>query len=299
MKFRKITNKEIHQSAVNLALRIPLAHRFYGVPRGGVPAALALSSRILGSFLVERPEDCDIIVDDIIESGITRQRYAKYNKPFVALFTKEISSSSLYGISLDPKEWVVFPWEGDVEHSAEDIPRRLLQFIGEDPNRGGLKETPARFLNAWKEWTDGYGKDPSEILKVFEDGAKDYDEFVIVKDIPVYSQCEHHLAMIFGTVAIGYIPDKHIIGLSKFSRLVNIFAKRLQVQERLTVQIAQAIQDNLKPKAVGVVLKCRHMCMESRGICTPGTITITSAMLGLLRDEPETRSEFLRLIGNE
>lgn len=179
--------------------------------------------------------------------------------------------------------------------SSWGIVEALIRMIGDDPHREGLKETPDRVVNAWKEWGSGYGKDPKSILKSFEDGAERYDQFVIVKDIPVYSMCEHHLASIFGTATIGYIPNGRIVGLSKFSRLVNIFARRLQVQERLTQQIALALQDELRPKAVAVVLKCRHLCMESRGICVPGTVTITSAMLGQARDEPECRAEFLRL----
>jgi GTP cyclohydrolase I len=185
-------------------------------------------------------------------------------------------------------------------YSDESIIQDLITLIGDDATRGGLHETPARVIKAWKHWGSGYGvtdDDVAKMLKTFEDGAEDYDQFVIVKDIPVYSTCEHHLATIFGTASIGYIPKKRIVGLSKFSRLVNVYARRLQVQERLTNQIAQAIQIHLEPKAVGVVLECRHMCMESRGIQTPGTITVTSAMLGQLRTEPETRAEFLRLMG--
>lgn len=161
--------------------------------------------------------------------------------------------------------------------------------------REGLQETPDRVAKAWSEWTSGYGKDPAEILKVFDDGAEKYDEMVVVKDIPIYSKCEHHLADIFGTCTIAYIPDRKIVGLSKLSRLADCFSRRLQVQERLTVQIADAIQDNLNPIGVGVVIKARHMCMESRGICQQGHHTITSALRGALKDNPETRAEFLAL----
>lgn len=185
-------------------------------------------------------------------------------------------------------------------YSDESVIQDLITIIGDNATREGLRETPTRVIKAWRHWGSGYSVTNDAIakmLKTFDDGAEDYDQFVIVTKIPVYSTCEHHLATIFGTASIGYIPRKRIVGLSKFSRLVDVYARRLQVQERLTNQIAQAIQDHLEPKAVGVVLECRHMCMESRGIQTPGTITVTSAMLGQLRTEPETRAEFLRLIG--
>ena len=132
--------------------------------------------------------------------------------------------------------------------------RDLLAYIGEDPDREGLLETPARFLKAWAEYTRGYREKPEEILKSFEDGAERVDEMVIVRDIPVYSLCEHHLAPFFGKAHVGYVPDKRILGLSKISRLVEIFGRRLQVQERLTNQIADALDENLQPLGVAVVI---------------------------------------------
>lgn len=160
--------------------------------------------------------------------------------------------------------------------------------------REGLKETPDRVAKAWAFWLSGYDRDPVDVLKVFEDGAEGYDEMVMVKDIPVYSKCEHHLADIFGTATIAYIPNGKVVGLSKLSRLTDIFARRLQVQERLTCQIADALQEHLEPKGCGVILKCRHLCMESRGLCQQGHHTVTSALRGVLK-EGEPRSEFLRL----
>ena len=165
-----------------------------------------------------------------------------------------------------------------------------------DSQRQGLLETPLRFAKAWAHWTKGYDEDPAEILKVFEDGADGYDEMVLVRDIPVYSKCEHHLADIFGVAHVAYIPSGRIVGLSKLSRLVDCFSRRLQVQERLTVQIADSLVTHLQPLGVGVVLKCRHACMESRGICQQGTTTITSALRGALKEEPDTRAEFMKLI---
>lgn len=172
----------------------------------------------------------------------------------------------------------------------------LLHSLGEDLHREGLKETPARVAKAWAKWTEGYNQDPSDIIKTFEEA--DYDEMVMVKDIPFYSKCEHHLADIFGEVTIAYIPQGRVLGLSKLSRIVNVFARRLQVQERMTVQIANALQaSELRPQGVGVLVRARHMCMESRGICQQGHHTVTSALRGAIA-AGEPRSEFLRLSGD-
>ncbi|MEQ1835543.1 MAG: GTP cyclohydrolase I FolE [Candidatus Nitrotoga sp.] len=173
--------------------------------------------------------------------------------------------------------------------------RRLLVSLGEDPDRAGLVETPSRLVTAWKHWTSGYTQDPAELLKVFEDGAEDYNELIVIRGIPVYSHCEHHLAPFFGKATIGYVPNGKIVGLSKLTRLVNCFSRRLQVQERLTIQIANALMTHLEPKAAGVVIRCRHMCMESRGISTEGEETVTSAMLGELQPNLALRTEFLAL----
>lgn len=182
--------------------------------------------------------------------------------------------------------------------SAEDAVRYLLRSIGEDPDRGGLIETPKRFVKALREMTEGYAKRPEEVLKVFEDGGETYDQMVLVKEIPVYSMCEHHMAPFVGKAHVAYIPDGKIVGLSKLARLTNIYARRLQVQERLTDQIAQALQDHLNPKGVGVVIRCRHMCMESRGVKIHGAETVTSALRGVLLEHGAARSEFMALAGN-
>lgn len=171
----------------------------------------------------------------------------------------------------------------------------LTHVIGENPEREGLAETPARVAKAWAHWTSGYDQDPAEVLKVFEDGAESYKEMVLVAGIPIYSKCEHHLADIFGTATIAYIPNGKIVGLSKLSRVADIFARRLQVQERLTDQIADALWDNLNPLGVAVWVSARHMCMESRGICQQGHHTITKAFRGgPFEPGAPLRAEFLR-----
>jgi GTP cyclohydrolase I len=179
----------------------------------------------------------------------------------------------------------------------EQVIHDLLTHLvpGDNADREGLQETPARVVKAWRHWCGGYAIDIPSLFKSFEDGSQNYDQMVIVKDIPIYSKCEHHLADIFGTATIAYIPNGKVVGLSKLSRVADAYARRLQVQERLTAQIADALMEHLKPVGVGVLVRARHMCMESRGLCQQGHHTITTALRGAIKDEPQTRSEFLLL----
>lgn len=184
---------------------------------------------------------------------------------------------------------------GRIACAVSALIRELEQVPESDDVRGGLEETPDRVAKAWEFWTSGYSMDPAAILKTFEDGAEGVDEMVVVKDIPFYSHCEHHMAPIFGTATIGYIPQGRVVGLSKLSRLLEVYARRLQVQERLTCQVADALMKHLQPLGCGVVIKARHLCMESRGVCQQGHHTVTSAMRGAFKDKSEVRSEFLQL----
>ena len=178
--------------------------------------------------------------------------------------------------------------------TLEELIRELLVRLGEDPDREGLLRTPERFAKAYQYLTKGYKEDPSDILQ----GALysvDYDEMVIVKDIEMFSLCEHHMLPFFGKVHIAYIPKGKVVGLSKLPRLVEVFARRLQVQERLTVEIAESIQDAIHPLGVGVVIEARHLCMMMRGVEKQHSATVTSSMLGAFR-AAQTRQEFLALI---
>lgn len=268
--------------------------RVYPVPRGGVPVALAIGA-LIPITLTEDAATCDIIVDDLIDSGATRDRLTRVGavgqgKPFFALIDKPALAPDHW-----LNTWIVFPWETTIEgndESATDIVVRLLERIGEEPTRGGLLETPKRVLKAWDEWAAGYAMDPADILKTFEDGAT--DEMVVERGIPFFSHCEHHMAPFFGTVDIGYVPNGKIVGLSKMNRLVECFARRLQVQERLTGQIADAMMEHLDAKGVGVVVKAQHMCVMSRGIRHAGCDTVTSAMRGVFM-EGIPRAEFMAL----
>jgi len=179
--------------------------------------------------------------------------------------------------------------------SLEELARELLVRLGEDPGRDGLRRTPERMTRALQYLTKGYQEDPEKILKgaLFE---VSYDEMVIVKDIEMFSLCEHHLLPFYGKVHVAYIPNGRVIGLSKIPRLIDIFARRMQVQERLTTQIAETIQRAIEPQGVGVVIEARHLCMMMRGVEKQHSAAVTSSMLGVFRDELDTRQEFLSLI---
>jgi GTP cyclohydrolase I len=179
---------------------------------------------------------------------------------------------------------------------AEDAVRVLLRWAGDDPTREGLIDTPKRVVNAYKDWFSGYADDPAdELRRTFEEVAG-YDEMVVLRDIEFASHCEHHMAPIIGRAHVGYLPTNRVVGISKLARVVEIFARRLQVQEKLTSQIAHCIEDVLKPRGVGVVIDASHECMTTRGVNKTGVSMISSQMLGTFRTDARTRSEFLRFI---
>lgn len=263
----------------------------YGVPRGGIYAALLLKSELPSLKMLGVPEAADIIVDDIIDSGATRDLYRSNPNtasiPFLALVDKQ-TDPAFAG------KWVEFPWERmEAEQGPEANVVRMLQFIGEDPKREGLRETPARVVKSYKELFSGYGVDVGKLLKTFEDGV--CDEMVLLKDIEVYSTCEHHLLPFYGVAHVAYIPNKKVVGISKLARLVDAFAKRLQIQERLTTQITSALDTHLQPLGSACVLEAKHFCMVCRGVGKQHSSMVTSSLTGEFRN-PEVRSEFFHLI---
>jgi GTP cyclohydrolase I len=181
---------------------------------------------------------------------------------------------------------------------AEEAVRTLLRWAGDDPNREGLLDTPKRVTRAYGEWFRGYSEDPVDMLQRTFGEVEGYDEMVVLRDIRYESYCEHHMAPIIGVAHIGYIPTDRVVGISKLARVVDAFAKRLQVQEKMTAQIAQALFDVLEPKGVAVVIEGEHHCMSTRGVHKPGVSMVTSKMLGDFRDDRELRKEFLTTIGN-
>ncbi len=181
---------------------------------------------------------------------------------------------------------------------AEEAVRTLIKWAGDDPDREGLTDTPSRVVRSYEEFFDGYGSCPKTILQRTFEETDGYDEIVLLRDIRFESHCEHHMAPIIGRVHVAYLPHHRVVGISKLARLVEVFSKRLQIQEKLTAQIANTIDEVLEPKGVAVVVEAAHQCMTTRGIYKPGSLMVTSRMLGAFRDDPSTRREFLAMISN-
>jgi GTP cyclohydrolase I len=198
------------------------------------------------------------------------------------------------------------PEDGDLVASAPKVPvpeevseavRTLIRWAGDDPDREGLLDTPARVARAWREYAQGYEEDPALHLSRTFDEVGGYDEIVLLKDIPFQSHCEHHMAPIIGKAAIAYLPNNRVVGISKLARVLHGFARRLQVQERLTAQVADCICEHLEPKGVAVVIEASHACMTARGVGTPGVMMTTSRMMGIFRSDERSRREVLALMG--
>jgi GTP cyclohydrolase I len=183
------------------------------------------------------------------------------------------------------------------EAEAMKAVRTLITFAGENPDREGLLDTPKRVVKAYKDWFSGYDLDPKDYLDTTFSETGGYDEIVMLKDVRIESHCEHHIAPFIGTAHIAYLPNKRVVGISKLARVANIFAKRMQVQEKLTAQIANCLQDVLKPRGVAVVIEAQHECMTTRGVHEPGISMVTSQLLGKFRTDASTRSEFFSMIG--
>mgnify|MGYP005817644873 FL=1 len=274
-----LTWDDVFKRLAKLKLR---GKAIYGIPRGGAVVA-GLAAAHHQAIPVQDPAKAQIILDDIIDSGRTREKHDP-KIPFVALVDK--LAEGLTG------QWVVFPWEEVNEIDAEDIVIRQLEHLGEDPNRHGLIETPRRVIASWAELYAGYNVDnPEDVLKWFDDPT---DEMVIARQIRFYSTCEHHLLPFYGYADIGYIPSGAVLGLSKIPRLVEVFARRLQSQEQLARQIGDTITNstNHTPVGVAVSLRARHLCAMARGIKQQTMIFETNYLTGIFR-ESEARAEFL------
>ena len=268
--------------------------RVYGIPRGGqIVAGLLQRYGIVACDLLH---EASALVDDVRDSGATAERWTD---------STGLSVYSLVEKPIDtPSGWVRFPWEEESKAEAADHVTRLLETLGLDVTSGGLRDTPTRVVKLYEEMTAGRHQDIDDILsRTFETES---DEIVVVRDLPYFSMCEHHLMPFFGTVTVGYLPDRAqrskrggpyaVLGLSKIARLVEAFTRRLQLQERMTFQIAAALHESphLRPRGVGVVVRGEHLCMKMRGVRSDGEM-VTSALLGMFRDEPAVRAEWLSL----
>ena len=185
----------------------------------------------------------------------------------------------------------------DVPFEVQEAVRTLIRWAGDDPDREGLLDTPARVGRAWREYAQGYSEDPAHHLSRTFEEVGGYDEIVLLKDIPFQSHCEHHLAPIIGKASIAYLPAERVVGISKLARVLHGFARRLQVQERLTAQVADCVWEHLKPQGVAVVIEASHACMTARGVRTPGVMMTTSRMMGVFREDQRSRREVLALMG--
>ena len=301
----RLTWEEFREKCRDLALLIKghLASKkftgIYGIPRGGCYVALELAN-ILGLPLVEKQniEKDTLIADDILDSGKTLSQFPENWK--AVLFLKNVkrkfdhSLRHLFAGLEIGNTWVHFSWEL-TEVPAQDSVVRMFQVIGENPVREGLLETPRRVFNSWKKIYGGYSQDPAIVLKtVFED-VNNYDQMIALTDIEMYSTCEHHLLPFVGRAHVAYLPQGKVVGLSKLARLVEVFSRRLQIQERLTQQIAEAVQQHLNPLGVGVIIQAKHLCMMARGVEKQNSEMTTSCLMGNFKTDPTVKDEFLKL----
>ena len=267
------------------------AESIYGIPRGGSYVALELSN-IMGLPLVDSPEQNTLIVDDICDSGETLSAFEDWKTGVLHLKPTAKIRPTFYVDQT--KNWIVYPWESKTEGIKDNI-TRILEFIGEDPNRDGLRDTPTRVEQAYTNTLfAGYRQSPEKILETTFDST--FDQMVVLRDIEFYSFCEHHILPFFGKVSVGYIPNGRVVGISKIARLVEIYSRRLQIQEQLTEQIANTLNSVLKPKGVGVRITARHFCMIARGVNKQQSELVTDKLLGRIKSDDKARSEYLNLI---
>ncbi len=281
-----------------LAEKIPLREYsgIFGVPKGGVPLALRLSA-ISGVPVVDHCVDSSIlVVDDICDSGATRARYGARDFACIHWAGRSTSAPTWYARQTNG-EWIHYFWEGTPEDSTasiEDAVVRLLQYMGEDPSREGLKDTPRRVIKSYDHLFSGYKKDPADLFTTFS--ADGYDEMVVLRDIELYSMCEHHMLPFIGKAHVAYIPDKKIIGISKLARLVEVFARRLQIQERIGAQVTGALMQYLEPKGAACIIEAQHLCMKMRGVEKQNSVMTTSSLTGIFLEKQAAREELMRLV---
>lgn len=282
-----------------LRIEAALAEGVYGIPRGGIPVAMALSEELKIPLLSDPIPGC-LVVDDVVDSGKTLQPFLKKH------FTAALHLKSRVPQELRPdvctsiipqNTWINYWWEKKEKgtEGVQDNITRILQYIGEDPSREGLKETPGRVMESFNTLYGGYKEDPKSIIKTFSD-SEGYDEIVLLKNIEMYSTCEHHMLPFFGKCHIAYIPGGKVIGISKLARLMEVFSRRLQIQERIGQQITRVLMEELQAQAAACIIEAQHFCMTSRGIQKQNSIMTTSSMKGLFLTESAARVELMRLI---
>lgn len=292
----ELNSKELNKFIITLAKKINRKDfsNIYGVPRGGYAIAIELGKALNLDVITDKDSITNktLIVDDLIDSGKTLSNY-KNNKKAV-LFVKHGKTKLVDYYVKEIDEWVKFPDEQEDE--VQEHITRIMQYIGEDTEREGLIETPKRVQKAYDEIFSGYKQNPKDLMKTFKNGT--CKEMVILKNCEFYSTCEHHMFPFFGHISIGYIPNKKVIGVSKLARLADLYAKRMQIQERMTSQIADTLMKELDALGVYVVCEGVHFCMRSRGVKKQDASMITSAVRGIFQKDAKARQEFLTLIKN-
>lgn len=294
----KITTQQFIQDSKELAKKIPKGKYKYvwGIPKGGILLAYIISQE-LGIEMIDQDTPTDesktLIVDDLLDSGKTFSEFEGFDT--AVLYNKNETIESTYFLKKTPNEWIELPHEK--VNDIEDNIVRIFQYIGENPSREGLKDTPKRIVKMWREIFKGYNPLFKPTITTFENGKDGifYDQIIIDKGY-YFSHCEHHGVSFFGDYYFGYVPDKKILGLSKVARIVDYFSSKLQIQERLVKEIVDELEKELQPKGIAFVMKGRHLCKEMRGIKMINGEMITSDMRGVFRNEPETRAEFMDFI---
>jgi GTP cyclohydrolase I len=285
--------KTLHQTVLELSSPTPPPFKIYGIPRGGTCVALLWKSLFSHEIiLVDEPEQADFFIDDIQSTGKTKEWWeTKYDKNCMSLYHSDMLDNA----------WIIFPWEStgpEQEMGPEENIRRALTYIGEDPSREGLIETPKRVIKSWERLYGGYNYDGASIqnmLKVFENDSS--DEMVVLKNIEFYSTCEHHMLPFFGKAHIAYIPNGKIVGISKLARILEVYSRRLQIQERLCKQVTEALMTHLNPLGAACVLEAQHFCMVARGVEKQNSIMVTSSLDGVFKSDSTVRAEYYQLIG--
>lgn len=294
-------NKDVEILADKIRSAKKIYKSVFPVPQGGVPLGMALFIK-LGLPLVDKPRKGVLVVDDLIDSGTTRMKYAKND--FACIHVKKHVhvkvTTCTYAVHESIDDWVVYWWEGSAQKSIEDVVTRTIEFIGDNPNREGVIETPSRVVRAWTELFEGYKQKPEQVCKTFD--GDQIGGLVYLKNVEFYSFCEHHMLPFYGVAHIGYIPNGRVIGASKLARILDIYARRLQIQERIGEQVTNALMEYLKPIGAACVIEAKHLCIACRGVRKQHSILGYSSFKGVFlentHDGVAARNEFLSLIRN-
>jgi GTP cyclohydrolase I len=302
--------EQFRAGVVSLAEKIREGGRKYTavfpVLRGGVSVAMALGKELCIPVLdpKEPPFAKVLVVDDIVDSGRTRARFSDFDFACLHISGKDRGGVEPTYYVEKSEDWIVYWWEGGEVASAGDSVTRFLEYIGEDPNRDGLRETPARVLKSWGHLFSGYKKKPEDVVKTFE--LADYDQMILCRDIELYSTCEHHLLPFIGKAHVAYIPcldrvTRRVIGVSKLARVLEIYARRLQIQERLGEQVTSFLMASLNAAGVACIIEAKHLCMMARGVEKQNSVMVTSSLKGKFLEDSElgraARQELMGLIG--